>query len=701
MAETKPQGLPSNAYTPLKPGEKYMPYVPASKTLPEITVRSVIWGVIMAIVFSFGAAYLGLKIGQVFEAAIPIAILAVGLSRIYKRKNSILENVIIQSIGSASGVVVAGGIFVIPAFYILNLQHEITLFHTFLAAFIGGSIGILFLIPMRRYFVAEQHGLLPFPEATATTEILTSGETGGGQAKTLIFSMLIGGVYDFLADVMHVWNFHLASAYRVVAEGVMHWKSQLFGSVGGYLGEKFRLVWKMDALSAIFGLGYIVGLKYSAIIAAGSVLSFLVLVPAVYFFGQHINVIIPPETETLIKDMTETEIFKIYVQKIGIGAIAMAGILGIIKSSKVIFKSFSIGFKQLLGGHHEMGSERTDKDISMKAMLALVGLFVLLMAVFFIWVSGPKLGLVGLLIVLLLAFLFTTVAAYAIAIVGTNPVSGMTLITLIVTSLVLSAMIPAGEETKGMIIALIMGCVVCTALSMSGAFVSDLKIGYWFGATPQAQQRWKFLGAFVSAISVGLAILIIHNAYGFILADGTSNPNVAAPQGNLMATVIKSLMSDPAGQPWILYGIGALIAIMLEMSGVPPLAFALGMYLPIQLNMPLLAGGFMSWLVIRSSKKEEVSKARRERGTLIASGFIAGGALMGMLGAVLNLDQIGTPARFISIGVPFKPDDAGRLAPDVTQAATYFQEYGQVIAILTFIGLALYLYYSAKQAAKE
>ncbi len=704
MASVTKKGLATNAYTPLKPGEKYAPYVPASQMIPEVTTRSIIWGLVMAIIFSFGAAYLGLKIGQVFEAAIPIAILAIGLSRLYPRKNTILENVIIQSIGSASGVVVAGGIFVIPAFYILQLQDKITLIHIFLAAFIGGSLGILFLIPLRRYFMVEQHGLLPFPEATATTEILVSGEAGGGQAGTLVVSMLIGGLYDFFADVMHTWNFHLATAYSVMENGVLRWKSQLLGNVGAYLGEKYRLVLKLDALSAIFGLGYIVGLKYSAIITGGSVLSFLILVPAVYFFGQHITTLIPPGT-VLIKDMTEIQIFGTYVQKIGIGAIAMAGILGIIKSSKVILQSFSIGFKQLFGGHHEIGQERTDRDINMKSLMLLIGLFMVMLVIFFIWISNPVVGVVGFGIVILLAFLFTTVAAYAIAIVGTNPVSGMTLITLIITSLVLSLVMP-GEKIQGIVVALIMGCVVCTALSMSGGFVTDLKIGYWFGSTPANQQRWKFLGTFLSAASVGLAILIIHKAYGFTLPGSTfdnpiANPNVAAPQGNLMATIVKSLMADPINQPWFLFGIGALIAVVLEMCKVPPLAFALGMYLPIQLNVPLLAGGFLAWLLSRSSKNKEISAARQERGTLIASGFIAGGALMGMIGAILNLDQLGTLARYISIGVPFGVNTDGRWIPQIENALTYYRDYGMVIGLLTFIGLAVWMYYHSQKAAQE
>lgn len=701
QTENSIKRLPENAYRPLKSGEEYIPFIPAEQKIKEITRRSVFWGIIMAIIFSFGAAYLGLKIGQVFEAAIPIAILSIGIAGLYKRRSTILENVIIQSIGSASGVVVAGGIFVLPAFYILQLQDQINLFHTFIAAFVGGCVGILFIIPLRRYFVAEQHGLLPFPEGTATTEILAFGEEGGTQAKTLIASIFVGGLYDFFADVLHAWNFHLTTAYRVVQSGVSTWKSQILGPAGTYLGEKFRLVWKLDALTAIFGLGYIVGLKYSAIITAGSVLSFLVLVPSIYFVGQHIGLGIISPGSIPIAEMDELAIFSTYVQKIGIGAIFMAGILGIVKSSKIIVNSFRIGFKQMFGGQHDLGVKRTDTDISMKWILILLAVAIIIMAIFFSSITGPKIGFIGLLIVVVLAFLFTTVAAYAIAIVGTNPVSGMTLITLIITAAILSSVLPAGQEVKGMVVALLMGCVVCTALSMSGAFISDLKIGYWLGATPRNQQQWKFLGTFVSAICVGLAIVIIHNAYGFTLPGSTfenpiSNPNVAAPQGNLMATIIKSLMSDPAGQPWILYGLGIIIAILLEMCSVPPLAFALGMYLPIQLNMPLLAGGLVSWLVIRSSKNPKVSSARREKGTLIASGFIAGGALMGMLGAVLNLDIIGTPARYLSIGVKYAVNEAGKWVPTTTLG--YYENFGQWIGLITFIGICFWLYYSAKRA---
>ncbi len=690
MEPSNQKVLPPNAYKELKPGEKYQPVVPAERIIEEITTRSVVFGVLMAIIFSFSAAYLGLKVGQVFEAAIPIAILAVGLSQLFTRKNTILENVIIQSIGAASGVVVAGGIFVIPAFYILGMEKNITLLDTFLAAFLGGCIGILFLIPLRRYFCAEEHGKLPFPEATATTEILATGEAGGAQARVLAFSMIIGGIYDFFADVLHAWNFHLNS-------------KQIFGGFGTAMAEKFRMVFKLDALAAFFGLGYIIGLRYTAIIAAGSTLSFLVFVPAFYFIGQHLgSTVIPPGTIP-IAQMDELQIFSVYVQKIGIGAIAMAGIIGILKFSKIIVSSFTIGFKEMFGGTHRVEAARTDRDISMKWILTLIALFIVLIGIFFIYLAGFKIGLVGLLIVILLAFVFTTVAAKAIAIVGINPVSGMTLLTLIVVSIVLSFLIPAGQETLGMIIALIMGCVVCTALAMAGGFITDLKIGYWLGATPRNQERWKFLGTIVAAACVSLAILIIHHAYGFtVIQEGMriANPNVAAPQGNLMAAIIQSLMDPNQQQPWILYGLGGLIAILLEMCGVSPLVFGLGMYLPIQLNMPLLAGGIVSWLVMRSSKKEEVSTARKERGILIASGFIAGGALMGMLGAVLNLETLKRVILTrISIGATYEWD--GALQKLMAQPRLFYDSWSHWLGLIFFILLGIFIYYYSKAAAKE
>ncbi len=703
--KSKVKGLPKNAYTPLKEGEKYVPYIPGEKTIPEVTVRSVLTGVVMAVLFSFSACYLGLVAGQVFEAAIPIAILAVGMAGLFTRRSTILENVIIQSIGAASGVVVAGAIFTLPALYILGLK--VNLFQTFIASTLGGFLGILFLIPLRRYFCAEQHGVLPFPEATATTEILATGESGGKSAKVLVLSMVIGGIYDFLVEAMHMWPKQLRTDI-------------LFGKWGTALANKARWVLKLDATAALFGLGYIVGIKYASIIAAGSILSFLVFVPLIFHFGQYVPSILPPG-EIPISHMTELQVFSAYAQKIGIGAIAMAGVLGILKMGKIIVTSFSIGLKEIFRGSHDSGRSvlRTDLDLNIKnTILLIAGTLVFVFLAFWLFASPAgsvgftlKVAAIGLFIVTLLAFLFTPVAARAIAIVGVNPVSGMTLITLIISSLVLVAVGLRGAI--GMTVALIMGCVVCTSLSMSGGFITDLKIGYWLGATPRNQQRWKFLGVIVSAISVSLAILLIQKAYGFtiggsILEGGVPNPAIAAPQGNLMAAIIKSLMIQ-SKVPYLLYSLGGLIAILLEMAGVPPLAFALGMYLPIQINMPLLVGGIISWLVIRVSKKvkRKEGNSPKERGTLIASGFIAGGALMGVVGAFLNLNEIGKPIRFISIGARYTKEiveKTGKVVWGIPHSGYlhYFTSLsGQLISLVGFVGLCLFVYFYAKGNSKE
>ncbi len=702
MAKT---GIPKNAYTALKPGEKYIPFVPPGKQLHEVTARSVWIGVAMAVLFSFSACYLGLVAGQVFEAAIPIAILAVGLANVFRRRSTILENVIIQSIGAASGVVVAGAIFTLPALYILGLK--VNLLHTVIACMLGGFLGILFLIPLRKYFCAEEHGRLPFPEATATTEILATGESGGRSAKVLVVSMLAGGVYDFLVEAANAWPKQLRT-------------DVLFGKIGAALGEKFRWVLKMDASAALFGLGYIIGLKYASIIVAGSVLSFLVFVPLVFFFGQHAPSVIPPAAIP-IAQMNELQVFSQYVQKLGIGAIAMAGILGVIKMGKIIVSSFSVGAREMRRGArvHEGNILRTDLDMSMRnVMLLLAGTLALVFAAFWAFAGSGgatqgfalKVAGAGILIVAILSFLFTSVAARATAIVGVNPVSGMTLIALIVSSLVLVSIGLTGNP--GMTLALVMGCVVCTSLSVSGGFITDLKIGYWLGTTPRNQERYKFLGVVVSSISVSLALLLIHRAYGFtlnggILNGGVPNPSIPAPQGNLMAVIIQSLMVE-SQIPYFLYAAGALIAVMLELVHIPPLPFALGMYLPIQINMPLFVGGFVAWLLGRRGSKKKIDEAGnspKERGTLIASGFIAGGALMGVVGAVLNLNEIGKPIRFLSVGVKYVSETVAATGKTIWNAGRtldYFQnQSGQFIGLACFIGLCLFCYlYAARKVDK-
>ncbi len=608
------KGLPSNAYTELKPGEEYIPVMPPFKAVPEVTPYSVIWGVIMAIVFSAAAAYLGLKIGQVFEAAIPIAIIAVGLSAGTKRKNALGENVIIQSIGQNSGLIVAGAIFTIPALYILNLNAEF--YKIFLASAFGGILGILFLIPFRKFFVSDMHGKYPFPEATASTEVLVAGEKGGKQAIVLVVSGIIGGLYDFIVASFGWWSEVFTS--RVLP-------------IGEKIADKTKLVFRINVGAAVTGLGYIIGLRYSAIIAAGSFVSWYVLIPLVAYFGQGLTQPLGANVSLLIKDMSAEQIFNNYVRHIGIGGIAMAGIIGIIRSSKIIAKAFSLAAKELLGKKKAIENQlRTQKDLSMKfIVLALITSAILIFIYYhFGVVNNVWFAILGLLIVLVISFLFTTVAATAIAIVGTNPVSGMTLMTLILSSIIL---VSAGlSGNSGMVAALLIGGVVCTALSMAGGFITDLKIGYWLGSSPYKQESWKFLGVLVSSATVGWVILLLNKTYGFTGPDA-----LVAPQANAMAAVIQPLMAhQPA--PWMLYIAGALFALILTMLNVPALAFALGMYIPLELNTPLLVGGLIAHYVSTRSKDEKINTARRERGTLIASGFIAGGALMGVVSALLR-----------------------------------------------------------------
>jgi putative OPT family oligopeptide transporter len=611
--------LPDNAYKELKEGETYRPIMDPTKEYPEVTGWSVGWGVVMAALFSAAAAYSGLKIGQVFEAAIPIAILAVGISAIAKKKGALGQNVIIQSIGACSGVIVAGAIFTIPALYILDLPTSF--FKVFMASCTGGFLGILFLIPFRKYFVKDMHGKLPFPEATATTEILVAGEKGGRQAVVLIVAGLIGGLFDFAFSAFGLWP-------EVITSRMSHY--------GEVLADKVKMVARLDVSAMVFGLGYIIGLKYSAIIAAGSFLSWFVLVPLVHEFGSHLAVPIGATTTKLISAMTAEEIFRTYVRQIGIGGIAMAGIIGIIRSSKVIGGAFKLAANEIFGGKltEENNQIRWQTDLKMLNVVTIVILTSLLILAFFYGgvVFNSVHALVGLLIVLIISFLFTTVAANAIAIVGTNPVSGMTLMTLILSSVILVNIGLSG--TQGMVSALIIGGVVCTALSIAGGFITDLKIGYWLGSTPKKQETWKFLGVLVSSATVGGVIYVLNATYGF------KGPNaMIAPQANAMAAVIQPLMSKVAA-PWTLYLVGAVIALILTMVKIPPLAFALGMYIPQELNVPLVFGGLAAWWVTSRSKDEKLNNARFSRGTLIASGFIAGGSLFGVLNAFLKfVDQ--------------------------------------------------------------
>lgn len=655
--ETKPIELSESAFRELKPDEKYEPVMSPDKNYPEVNAWSVTWGVLMAVLFSAAAAYLGLKVGQVFEAAIPIAIIAIGLSSAAKRKNALGENVIIQSIGACSGAIVAGGIFVMPAIYMLDLHADFL--RIFIAAALGGVLGILFLIPFRKYFVKDMHGKYPFPEATATTQVLVSGEKGGSQAKPLLLAGIIGGLYDFTVATFGWWNEQVTS--RAVA----------FGET---IAEKAKLVVKLNTGAAVLGLGYIIGLHYAFIICMGSICVWWIIVPAMaIIFPDTVLNQWDPTITTAVGDMTPEQIFTSYARSIGIGGIAMAGIIGIVKSWGIIKGAVGLAAREMKGkGAADKDVIRTQRDISFK-IIAVGSVLTLIITFLFFYFGVMNFNLlhavVAILLVAIIAFLFTTVAANAIAIVGSNPVSGMTLMTLILASVVMVAVGLTGKA--GMLAALLMGGVVCTALSMAGAFVTDLKIGYWLGTTPKKQETWKFLGTIISAATVAGVMMLLDKTYGF------KGDALAAPQAHAMAAVIEPLMSGQ-GAPWLLYGIGAVMALVLDRCKVPALAFALGMFIPIQLNLPLLVGGAVNWFVTTRSKDEELNKARGEKGTLIASGFIAGGALMGVVSALLKFS-----------GVEFDYTD------------WWNNPLSEVLSLVAYIALIIYFVFATRVSKKD
>ena len=657
MEENK-TSLPENAQRELKPGEKYEPLLSPKKTYPEVTFYSVSVGIVMVIIFSAAAAYLGLKVGQVFEAAIPIAIIAAGLTGALGKKGGLGQNVIIQSIGGCSGAVVAGAIFTLPAIYILGV--EVSFMQMFLSSLLGGVLGILFLIPFRKYFVKEMHGKYPFPEATATTQVLVSGEGGGKSAKTLVLSGLVGGLYDFIIATFGAWGETLTTT--VV-------------SVGQTIADKAKLMLKLNTGAAVLGLGYIVGLKYAFIICCGSLLVWLVIIPLmnVIWGGQVIDLMGTGISQT-IGEMSADQIFKEYARHIGIGGIATAGIIGIIKSFGVIKSAVRLAANEFTKkpGAEKTASERTDEDIPMKTVVFGVVIAFLVVFAFFAFggvVNNIWQAIIGLLIVGIIAFLFTTVAANATAIVGTNPVSGMTLMTLIIAALILVAVGLKGNA--GMAAALIIGGVVCTALSMAGSFVTDLKIGYWIGTTPKKQEAWKFVGTIVAAATVCGVMLVLNKTFGF-----TGDNALVAPQANAMAAVIQPMMNG-GGAPWLLYGIGAVIAIVLTALKIPALAFALGMFIPIDLNLPLLVGGAISWYVSTRSKDAKVNAARQDKGTLVASGFIAGGALMGVVSAIL---------KFANVDL---------------YLSSWNAQYGEAVAIVPYLALIGFLIWTSMKTDKK
>ncbi len=660
----EPNTLPENAYIPLKAGEAYCPIVSAQTQQPELTGRSIFWGVLFCIIFSIASAYSGLKVGQGMESAIPISILAIGLARLYKRRSSVLENVIIIGIGSASGSVAAGAIFTLPALYTLHLDpHPV---QTIFICLAGGCLGVLFLIPLRRYFVREMHGQLPFPEATAITEVLVTGEKGGSQAKLLLQATFIAGIYDFLVTTFHVWKEYVDLQF------IPAFKT---------LAERGRMVFNFDAVGFILGLGYVMGLRSAIVFCAGGICASFVLVPLIWFVGGHIDSAIYPGLVP-ISHMSATDIYRNYVRFIGVGAIATAGILGVIKSLRVIAGAFGIALRAFRHGEAQH-TERTDRDIPILAILTGVVAGALLVAVFFgrLHVSWAVL-VTGLLLTLVFSFFFTSVAANAIATTANNPASGMTMLTVIVSSIVLLKFGLSG--TTGMFFVMAIAGMVCTALCVSGQAITDLKAGYWIGSTPSAQEKIKFLGVIAAAITAGLIIVMLAQTFQFgEAAPGDTRPILAAPQASIMKALVVGFMSR---QPvaYLLFGVGAMITLVIEMLGKSSLVFALGIYLPLGLTSPILAGGFLSHIVNRKAEKTggESGKRIREKGVILASGLMAGGALGGVLGASLRL----IPGfRESLISTPFYDNDV----------------ISQPVSAILFIGLCMYVWLGSLKKDKE
>ncbi|MDR0965721.1 MAG: oligopeptide transporter, OPT family [Myxococcales bacterium] len=696
--------LPANAYTKLQPGETYEPIVPSGDTRAEVSKWSVWMGLGMVVLWSAACIYMALKAGNGIEASIPIAVMAIFFGKMRRTRSTLLENVMVQSIGQAAGVVAAGAAFVVPALYINQL--EPTWWQIFLACAIGGCLGVALIIPLRKYFVRDLHGELPFPEATAINEILVSGEKSGkGAGRILLMSIGLGALYDFMAETIHAWNASLTS-------------KTLLGSMGEKLSA-LRFDINVTGIAALFGLGYIIGLKYAAIIAAGSVFACLVLVPLIFHFGAQAESFTYIGQTFDIATMSSGQIFSAFVKPIGIGAIAVSGIIGMIRMGKIIAGSVSLGFKSLTSGKGALvEEERTQRDMDPKLVLAVQFISALLMAALFFVVAvtseanygvtqSALFALVGALVGFLLSFLFTPVAAQAIATVGTNPVSGMTLITLVIAAAVMAV---AGLTGKaGMFIALVIGTAVCTALSTSGALITDFKIGYWIGSTPKSQQKWKFVGIIVASLLIAFIIPLMDSAYHFLVLDPStgqmiSNTDVLpAPQANMLAAIVSGVMSS-AEQPILLYAVGGVVAILLWMAGVPMLAFALGMYLPISINLAVLAGAFVSWIVSRTGKTAEEKTARAEQGHLIASGLMAGAALIGIFSAVSRLPEVGAIIRYLSVGIDFSFDPASVAAgtPKLIDTATawYSGTAGQVVSLIAFVLLGVGCFLLARLGAK-
>lgn len=684
--------LPENAYRELKPGESYEPMVPAAAVVPEVTMRSIIFGIVMNIVFSMAATYLALKVGQGIETAIPISILSVGLSgfllKMGRRASSLLEHVNILAISTTSGIVAGGTVFTMPAIYVLKLNEQLNMsrttlfFEILLVPLFGAILGAIFLVPFRRYFVKEMHGKLPFPEGTATNEILVAGASeSGGQAWILIYSFLIGAAYNWLSTAMKLFSEVFTKT--------------LIPKIGG-LAHDVKAVFFLGTGAELLGLGFIIGLRYASIICAGSFLSWFVIIPLLAPLSHDQLKLLNP---AIVSDAPE-HIFRAIPRNIGIGGIFAAGLISIIKMSKIIVTALKQALGGLFAGKSAGVTQRTDEDISYPSILGVGVLVTIAMGIYFRYVvmdgmdGAWTLTLISVALALGAAFLFTTVSAWAIAMISTTPISGMTVTTLIITAVVLlNAGLP--KSPAGMMAVLMVGGVVASALSMAGTLVTEMKIGYWIGANPRKIQWSAIIASVLASTLVTATIIFLAKTKGF---DQTvSKDALSAPQANVMASALQSFVGGGT-VPWLMYGVGVIIAIIMTMLGISGLAFALGMYLPMELNTPLLIGAIVAELIAKSSKEEKVSKARSDKGMLVASGFIAGGAIIGVVISILTAvnDEFfksrPTPIDFMKwIQIPPRLLSSGWTAEGV-------EAFTNWLGLIMFLALCLFAYVDCRRA---
>lgn len=607
MSEVK-RGLSDAAYNP-KAGEEYVPFIPANKVMPEFTATAIIIGILMAIVFGAANAYLGLRVGMTISASIPAAVISMGIIRGIMKKESILENNMVQTIGSAGESLAAGAIFTLPALFIWSQELGMdapSLFRIIVVSLIGGILGVLLMVPLRKALIVNEHGKLPYPEGTACAEVLVAGEVGGSKAKTVFMGLGVGALYKFIAD------------------GIKLFPSEIEWEITGYKGAAIG----GDVLPALLGVGFIIGPRISAYMLGGAVLGWLAIIPLISHLGEFITTPIYP-APVPIKELGYWGIWNFYIRYVGAGAVAFGGIISLIKSLPLIVRTFKEALGGFKAGFENESNLRTDQDMSMTLVVAGVVVLVLIM----MFTPVVPVGITGAILIAIFGFFFATVSSRLVGLVGSssNPVSGMTIATLLITSIIFKA--TGFDGPAGMIGALSVGAVICIVAAIAGDTSQDLKTGFLVGATPKKQQYGELIGVIASGLVIGFVLMLLNNAWGFGSAE------LPAPQATLMRLVIEGVMQG--NLPWALVFTGVGIGIVIELMGIPVLPVAVGLYLPIHLSTPIMVGGLLRGILEKRKEAESVIKEKIESGVLYSSGLIAGEGLLGILLAIFAVIPVG------------------------------------------------------------